>query len=86
VTGSADDALTPEAQALFDQLRQWRAEVAKAQNLPPFVIFHDSTLRAVAARRPQDMEALASISGIGERKLQAYGEELIRLVQTVQWA
>ena len=66
-------------QARFAALKGWRAEVAKEHNLPAYVIFHDATLAAIAARAPQALEDLEGISGIGAKKLQAYGEEVLRV-------
>ncbi len=76
----ASGELNAEAIQRFERLRQWRTETAKAANLPPYVIFHDSTLKTIAQIAPQSMDALSSISGIGERKLQAYGERVLELV------
>jgi ATP-dependent DNA helicase RecQ len=72
--------LAPEAQARFEALRAWRAEVAQSHNLPAFMIFQDATLAAVAALGPASLDALAGVSGIGAKKLQAYGEEVLRVV------
>ena len=63
-----------------EALRAWRAEVAKSHNLPAFMIFQDATLAAVAALGPASLDALAGVSGIGAKKLQAYGEEVLRVV------
>jgi ATP-dependent DNA helicase RecQ len=63
----------PEVQTLFDALREWRAAEAKAQRIPPYVIFHDSVLRDVAAVRPASLDELAQIKGVGASKLQRYG-------------
>jgi ATP-dependent DNA helicase RecQ len=65
---------------LFDRLRAWRRRLAEAQGVPPFVIFHDSTLHELARLRPRDETALAQVSGIGARKLERYGEELLRVL------
>ncbi len=62
---------------LFEALRGWRRDQAKAAAIPPYVIFHDSTLRAVAAARPASLPALARIDGVGETKLARYGESLL---------
>ena len=72
--------LAPEAQARFEALRAWRAEVAKSHNLPAFMIFQDATLAAVAALGPKSLDALAGVSCIGAKKLEAYGEEVLRVV------
>ncbi len=62
---------------LFDRLRAWRAETAKARNVPAYVIFHDATLREIALARPAGREELARIPGIGDRKLDAYGNAIL---------
>ncbi|MBA2323864.1 MAG: DNA helicase RecQ, partial [Pseudonocardiales bacterium] len=73
--GKAPQAEMPAAAApVFEQLRAWRAGVAKDQGLPAYVIFHDATLREIASRRPATLAELGTISGIGENKLAKYGE------------
>ncbi|MBK0391424.1 DNA helicase RecQ [Ramlibacter algicola] len=72
--------LTAEGQARFAALKAWRAEVARAHNLPAYVIFHDATLAAIAAAAPSSIGDLEGISGIGARKLEAYGEDVLRVV------
>ncbi|MBA4267436.1 MAG: ATP-dependent DNA helicase RecQ, partial [Comamonadaceae bacterium] len=87
-TGRATRAATaPDGQPLslaerdcLDALKAWRAEVAREHNLPAFVIFHDATLRAIATRRPQTEADLDGISGIGQKKREAYGSEVLRVV------
>jgi ATP-dependent DNA helicase RecQ len=64
----------------FSALKAWRAEVAREHNLPAYVIFHDATLGAIAERMPQSLEDLQGISGIGVKKLEAYGAEVLRVV------
>jgi len=64
----------------LDALKAWRAEVAREHNLPAFVIFHDSTLRALAAVQPGTMDDLDGIAGIGQKKREAYGAEVLRVV------
>jgi ATP-dependent DNA helicase RecQ len=64
----------------LDALKAWRAEVAREHNLPAFVIFHDSTLRALAAAQPSTIDALDGIAGIGQKKREAYGAEVLRVV------
>jgi ATP-dependent DNA helicase RecQ len=62
---------------LFEALREWRRERAKEQGVPPYVIFHDSTLREVAALRPASLMELSEIEGIGDTKLARHGESLL---------
>ena len=68
------------AQQRYESLREWRAEVAREHNLPAYVIFHDATLAAIAQRAPRSLDDLQGISGIGARKLEAYGDEVLRVV------
>ena len=72
---------SPQAQ-LFERLRSWRADSAREQGVPPYVVFHDSTLHAIAELRPADLDALAGISGIGRNKLERYGEAVLAVVNT----
>ncbi len=65
-------------------LKVWRTEQARAHNLPAFVILHDSTLRAIAARQPQTVADLDGIAGLGQRKRAAYGTELLRVLGTAR--
>jgi ATP-dependent DNA helicase RecQ len=68
-------------EALFQTLRTWRLEQARAQQVPPYVIFHDSHLRAIAAHRPLTLEALSEVKGVGPSKLEKYGTAVIELVR-----
>ncbi len=62
---------------LFEALRAWRRDRAKELGVPPYVIFHDSTLRDVAEKRPASLRALSAIDGIGDTKLERHGESLL---------
>ncbi|MBV8619530.1 MAG: HRDC domain-containing protein, partial [Curvibacter sp.] len=77
-------AISLEGAALsrFESLKAWRTEVAREHNLPAYVIFHDATLAAIADRHPGTLEDLQGISGIGARKLEAYGAEVLRVCQS----
>ena len=66
---------------LFQALRDLRARLAKEQNVPAYVIFHDSTLRNIAERRPESMGELAQVGGIGGAKLERYGSEVLEVVR-----
>jgi ATP-dependent DNA helicase RecQ len=68
-------------QRLWEALRTRRLEIAKSQGVPPYVVFHDATLAAMVERRPQTLDELAQISGVGERKLAAYGEDFIAVIR-----
>lgn len=63
----------------YINLKSWRAEVAKEHNLPAYVIFHDATLAHIASANPQNLEELRGISGIGVKKLEAYGQEVLQV-------
>lgn len=67
-------------QALFDLLREKRLSLAKSANLPPYVIFHDKTLKELASKKPNSLNEMANISGIGESKLKKYGEDFLSLI------
>jgi ATP-dependent DNA helicase RecQ len=73
-------ALDDAAQQRFAALKAWRTEVARAHDLPAYVIFHDATLAAIAARAPQTLDELQGISGIGAAKLEKYGEQVLACV------
>ncbi|WP_332777607.1 RecQ family ATP-dependent DNA helicase [Polaromonas sp.] len=79
VKGLAEASLNAGALERLASLKAWRAEVAREHNLPAFVIFHDATLRAIAERAPLSLHDLEGISGIGVKKLEAYGNEVIRV-------
>ncbi|MEZ0469358.1 DNA helicase RecQ [Luteimonas salinilitoris] len=79
---SAAAELAPADLPLFEALRELRAQLARDQNVPAYVIFHDSTLREIAARRPSSEDELAGIGGIGAGKLSRYGSQVIATVAT----
>ncbi len=68
-------------QPLFDALREARMELAKQQNVPPYVIFHDKTLREMAVFKPGSRSALMEISGMGERKMDRYGQIFLDVIR-----
>ncbi len=65
---------------LFERLRLWRKETAEDLGVPPYVIFHDATLAALAGEKPNSLDALGGISGIGEKKREAYGREVLDII------
>jgi ATP-dependent DNA helicase RecQ len=73
--------LDAEATERFAALKAWRGEVAKAHNLPAYVVFHDATLAEMARERPATLDALGVINGVGAKKLDAYGPEILRVLQ-----
>jgi ATP-dependent DNA helicase RecQ len=80
----AGPAISGADQPLFEALRSWRGRAAKAQGVPPYVIFHDRTLAEIAATRPGSRAALERISGVGEGKLARYGEAVLEVVRTFE--
>jgi len=77
----SQESLSGAAQDLFERLRAWRVEAARRHGVPAYVIFHDATLREIARTRPASLDTLRGISGIGARKLEAYGEDIVGLVR-----
>ncbi len=73
--------LDEAALARFAALKAWRGEVAKAHNLPAYVVFHDATLAEMARAQPDTLDALGGISGVGAKKLEAYGREILRVLE-----
>ena len=69
--------LPPEAEPVFERLRTWRTSVAKELGMPPYVIFHDSTLRLIAASPPSTLNELRQINGVGDTKLEKYGQAIL---------
>ncbi|MHB8696674.1 MAG: DNA helicase RecQ [Sulfuricaulis sp.] len=68
---------------LWEALRARRLELARKQGVPPYVVFHDTTLAEMVERRPQTLSDLAHISGVGERKLAAYGDDFIGVIRAL---
>ena len=75
-----DPTLDDAAAAVFEALRAWRAAAAKEREVPAYVVLHDATLRAIAVTRPTSLAALGEISGIGQAKLDAYGEAILAIL------
>jgi ATP-dependent DNA helicase RecQ len=72
--------LPTEAVDLFEALREWRASEAREQGVPAYIVFGDATLRGIAVTKPATLAELGGISGIGEKKLEQYGEALLAVV------
>jgi ATP-dependent DNA helicase RecQ len=72
--------LPAEAGDLFEKLREWRAGEAREQGVPAYIVFGDATLRGIAISRPSSLAELGTISGVGEKKLEQYGEGLLGVV------
>jgi ATP-dependent DNA helicase RecQ len=80
VRGQASAALPDADKSLFQALRDKRIEIARAQNVPPYVIFHDKTLIELAAARPRSRAQMAKVPGVGEAKLDRYGPAFLAVI------
>ena len=80
---AAPMALDAAGQARFEALKAWRSEVAREHNLPAYVVFHDKTLAEMAAHAPGTLDELGHIGGVGAKKLEVYGREILRVLDTV---
>lgn len=78
--GRASTPIPPEDASLFDTLKALRLEIAKAGNIPPYVVFHDKTLLEMANLRPTSLQAMAEVQGVGESKLKRYGEQFLEII------
>jgi ATP-dependent DNA helicase RecQ len=74
-------AANPVGDPLFEALRALRRDLAAEGQVPPYVIFHDATLREMAAARPSSRDELAAINGVGARKLEAYGDAFLAAIR-----
>ncbi|MFI4941338.1 MAG: DNA helicase RecQ [Burkholderiales bacterium] len=81
--GYVESGLSAAEQALFDKLRWWRVETARKHNVPAYVIFHDATMREIAKARPGTLGDLRGVTGVGEKKLETYGEEIVALIEAM---
>jgi ATP-dependent DNA helicase RecQ len=72
--------LPAAAVPLFEALRSWRAETAREQGVPAYIVFGDATLRGIAVTRPTTMAELGAISGVGEKKLETHGDAVLAVV------
>ena len=78
--GYEETSLDGDEQRLFDRLRSWRMGAAREHGVPAYVIFNDATLREIAKVRPATLGEMRGISGVGEKKLVSYGDEIVRLI------
>jgi ATP-dependent DNA helicase RecQ len=76
--------LPDAARGLFERLREWRAGVAREQGVPAYIVFGDATLRGIAVTKPSSLEQLGTISGVGEKKLEAYGDGVLEVVAAAE--
>jgi ATP-dependent DNA helicase RecQ len=78
--GYEETELSKSEQAIFDKLRWWRVETARAHGVPAYVVFQDATLREIAKVKPTSLDELRGVSGVGEKKLVSYGDEIVALI------
>ncbi|WP_269584329.1 DNA helicase RecQ [Roseibium sp. Sym1] len=83
-TASIADELDHDDKLLFERLRRLRTQIARDQNVPPYVVFPDATLAGIAAARPVTADALLAVSGVGQSKLEKYGETFLDLVEAFE--
>ncbi|MCX5811270.1 MAG: HRDC domain-containing protein [Proteobacteria bacterium] len=77
------DSILPEMyqDELWEKLRLLRLEIARSQSVPPYVIFHDKTLKELMAILPDSLEEMRNVSGIGQRKVEMYGEQFLKVIR-----
>jgi len=74
------DGLDAVQSSLFEQLRQYRLEISRQLEVPPYTIFHDSTLVEMSQLRPQTINQMSSISGVGQKKLEKWGNGFLEVI------
>lgn len=82
--GFVESDLSADEQAIFEKLRWWRMETARKHNVPAYVIFNDATMREIAKTQPTSLETLRTVSGVGEKKLETYGADIVALIAQIQ--
>ncbi len=78
--GFVETDLSAAELLIFEKLRWWRMETARKHNVPAYVIFHDATMREIAKAQPASMDDLRGVSGVGEKKLETYGADIVALI------
>ncbi len=78
--GFIETDLSAGEQAIFEKLRWWRMETARTHNVPAYVIFNDATMREIAKTQPASLADLRGVSGVGEKKLESYGADIVTLI------
>ena len=79
--GYAEMDLSREEQQIFEKLRWWRMETARAHNVAAFIIFGDATLREICKAKPTSLDELRGVSGVGAKKLASYGDEIVAIIR-----
>ena len=78
------EAVVARAAGRFEALKAWRLERARPDDVPAYVVFHNSTLEEIAGRRPRSLAELASVPGVGPAKLERYGEDVLAALAAEQ--
>ena len=81
--GYVEADLSRTEQQIFEKLRNWRMETARTHNVPAYIIFHDATMREIAKAKPATLDDLRGVSGVGEKKLLTYGDEIVTLISAL---
>lgn len=82
--GFIESDLSVDEQGIFEKLRWWRMDTARTHNVPAYVIFNDATMREIAKTQPTSLESLRGVSGVGEKKLETYGADIVALITQIQ--
>ena len=82
-SGKSDASTYASDDPVFDKLRAWRAKRAKEDNVPAYVVMHDATLRAIAQAMPDSIDDMYGISGLGEKRIERFGDEILELLEAV---
>jgi ATP-dependent DNA helicase RecQ len=82
--GRAPSSMGAPETARFEALKAWRAAVARERNVPAYVVFHDSSLAEMAREAPATLAALGGISGVGAKKLEAYGHDILKVLAEME--
>jgi len=78
--GYEEMELSRSEQQIFERLRSWRMGTAREHGVPAYVVFQDATLREIAKVKPSSIDALRGVSGVGEKKLVSYGDEIVAII------
>jgi ATP-dependent DNA helicase RecQ len=78
----ADFDVSPRQEAVFQALREWRRSIAKEHGVPAYTVLHDTSLREIARRMPDQVQALGGVGGVGAVKLARYGAAIVQVVNS----
>ena len=84
-TKAQEETPAEDTENLYEQLRALRRELAEEEGVPPYVVFHDRSLKEMAALKPSSLSAMLDISGIGQTKLTRYGERFLHVLSTKRY-